>query len=106
MAAKGLRAESASPAARRKGMLAFPDRADDVIIMLRSELAQSLPKRQSGAGDAQLRFALQRVEQMKKEVMTGRLLPRHLKVRRIRASGHRRMGTRISGRYCSDRVGE
>jgi hypothetical protein len=63
--------------------MAFTDRADEVLAKLRTEMAQPVSMRRSGAADAQLRFALDKVEQMKREVVEGTLPPRHLRYQEL-----------------------
>lgn len=58
--------------------MAFVDRADAVLAKIRAELALPMADRESAATDGELQFALDRVEQMKKEVLTG-LPPTHLR---------------------------
>ncbi len=51
--------------------MAFADRADAVLARIRAELAVPMSARESAATDMELQFALDRVEKMKKEVLTG-----------------------------------
>jgi len=57
----------------------FVKRADEVLAELRAELAKPLSARKSGAADDQLRFALNKVEQMKREVLEKKLPPRNVR---------------------------
>jgi len=62
-----------------EGLMAFADRADAVLVRIRAELAVPMAARESAATDMQLQLALDKVDEMKKDVLTGRLPPAHLR---------------------------
>ena len=57
----------------------FADRADAVLARIREELALPMSDRESAATDMQLHFALDKVDEMKKQVLTGTLPPARLR---------------------------
>src|SRR6266478_3014899 len=61
------------------GVMEFADRADAVLVRIRAELAVPMSARESAATDMELQHALDRVDEMKREVLTGRLPPARLR---------------------------
>ena len=59
--------------------MAFADRADAVLVRIRAELAVPMSARESAATDMELQLALDKVDEMKKEVLTGKLPPARLR---------------------------
>jgi len=64
---------------RVEGLMAFADRADAVLVRIRAELAVPMGARESAATDMELQLALDKVDEMKKEVLMGRLPSAHLR---------------------------